>query len=453
MTTTSGLPEAILDWVAALAGGPVVRYERHVARREAWVVDAERPDGSLLKGFLRLEREAKPGNPWSLEKEAAIVTALGPTPVPVTRVYGWNPELRCALFERVDGVGEIAAAPVGSRRAIMEQFVDGIAAMHRLDVDTLNLPDLPGLDRPTSARDAALGEVNSIVATWSDFLASYTDPLITYGLDWLRRNAPEKVSRISLLQGDTGPGNFVFDGDRLTAIVDFEWGHFGDPLEDLGNVCVREFWTPSGCLDADLLARYEQASGIPVDLDTVRYYRVQQNVRGMIPIHATTLRARAQEPLAWYLAYQYVGDRATCDAIAESMEIALTDPELPAEDEPGILARAVHHALGVDVLPSVQDGFARSRLADAKRMVACLDRLRRYETAISELERKALAELLGSSPESVAEGLALVDTGIKAGRFADEEVLPYLAGRCRRLEWLYAPACAMFPDRKWARLD
>jgi aminoglycoside phosphotransferase (APT) family kinase protein len=453
MTTGSGLPVGMLDWVAEVAGGPVVRHERHVARREAWVVDAERPDGSLLKGFLRLEREPKPGNPWSLEKEAAIVTALGPTPVPVTQVYGWNADLSCALFERVDGIGEIASAAPENRRTIMEQFIDGIAAMHRLDLDALDLPDLAGLRRPSTARECALAEVETIVATWSDFLASYTDPLITYGLDWLRRNAPERVSRISLLQGDTGPGNFVFDGDRLTAIVDFEWGHFGDPLEDLGNLCVREFWTPSGCLDAALLARYEKASGIPVNLDAVRYYRVQQNVRGMIPIHATTRHARAQEPLAWYLAYQYVGDRATCDAIAESMGITLTDPELPAEGELGILAQAVDHALGVDVRSSVQDGFARSRLADAQRMVACIDRLRRYEPAITELERDALADLLGHRPETVADGLTEVDAGIKAGRFRDEEVLPYLAGRCRRLEWLYKPASDMFPDRTWARLD
>jgi aminoglycoside phosphotransferase (APT) family kinase protein len=453
MTTTSGLPAGMLEWVASIAGGPVVRHERHVARREAWVVDAERPDGSLLKGFLRLERTPKPGNPWSLEKETAIVEALGAQAVPVTRVYGSNAELHCTLFERVDGVGEIAAAAPADRRTIMEQFVDGIAAMHRLDLDALGLPDLPGLHRPTSARECALGEVDSIVATWKDFLASYTDPLITYGLDWLRRHAPQEVSRISLLQGDTGPGNFVYDGDRLTAIVDFEWGHFGDPLEDLGNFCVREFWTPSGCLDASLLARYEKASGVPVNLDTVRYYRVQQNMRGMIPIHATTRQARAQEPLAWYLAYQYVGDRATCEAIAESLGIALTDPELPAEGEPGILAQAVEHALTADVAPSVPAGFSRSRLADAQRMVACIDRLRRYEAVVAQLELDALAELLGSRPETVAAGLATVDAGIGAGRFTDEEVLPYLAGRCRRLEWLYAPACAMFPDRKWARLD
>jgi aminoglycoside phosphotransferase (APT) family kinase protein len=453
MSVTSGLPAGMLDWVADVAGGPVVRAERHVARREAWVVDAERADGSLLEGFLRLERDPKPGNMWSLEKETAIVTALGPTAVPVAKVHGWNADLTCALFQRVAGTGEIAAAAAGDRRSIMEQFVDAIAAMHRLDLDELALPQLPGLRRPATARECALGEVDAILQTWTGFLASYTDPLITYGLDWLRRFAPEEVSRISLVQGDTGPGNFVFDGSELTAIVDFEWGHFGDPLEDLGNVCVREFWTPSGCLDGALLARYEKASGIPVDLATVRYYRVQQNVRGMIPIHAATRFAGAQEPLAWYLAYQYIGDRATCDAIAESMGITLTAPELPDEGEPGVLAQAIDHALANEVLPAVDGAFARSRLADAQRMAACVDRLRRFERTIAELELDALGDLLGRRPETVTEGVSAVDAGIEVHRFDDESVLGYLAGRCRRLEWLYAPACALYPDRDWATLD
>ena len=453
MSGTSGLPAAMVDWVAEVAGGPVLRAERHVARREAWVVDAQRPDGSLLEGFLRLEREPKPDNPWSLEKEAAIVAALGSTAVPVAQVYGWNPELTCALFERVTGTGEIAAAASGNRRGVMEQFIDAIAAMHRLDLDALGLPTLPGLRRPESARECALAEVDAIARTWSGFLASYTDPLITYGLGWLRRFVPEHVSRVSLLQGDTGPGNFVFDADRLTAIVDFEWGHYGDPLEDLGNLCVREFWTPSGCLDRSLLERYEQQSGIAVDLATVRYYRVQQNVRGMIPIHAATRHARAQEPLAWYLAYQYVGDRATCDAIAESMGITLIAPELPDEGEPGVLAQAVDHALVSEVLPAVGSDFARSRLIDAQQMAACVDRLRRFESVIAGLEIDALGELLGRRPESVGEGVAAVDAGITEDRYDDEPLLRYLSGRCRRLEWLYAPVCARYPDRGWATLE
>ena len=36
---------------------------------------------------------------------------------------------------------------------------------------------------------------------------------------------------------------------RMTGVLDWEWAHLGDPLEDIGNICVREFWNPSGGLD------------------------------------------------------------------------------------------------------------------------------------------------------------------------------------------------------------
>ena len=46
------LPNGMAEWVAQVGGGRITRLERHVARREAWVVDVARPDGSVTEGFL-----------------------------------------------------------------------------------------------------------------------------------------------------------------------------------------------------------------------------------------------------------------------------------------------------------------------------------------------------------------------------------------------------------------
>ena len=46
------LPEGMFEWIAETGGGEVTRLKRHVARREAWIVDVTRPDGSVLEGFL-----------------------------------------------------------------------------------------------------------------------------------------------------------------------------------------------------------------------------------------------------------------------------------------------------------------------------------------------------------------------------------------------------------------
>ena len=95
------LPAGVLDWVAALGPGEVSQLRRHVARREAWVVDVTRSDGSVLQGFLRLQREVDTVVPRRLERETRIVQALAGTEVPVPKVYGWNPDLQATLGGRV----------------------------------------------------------------------------------------------------------------------------------------------------------------------------------------------------------------------------------------------------------------------------------------------------------------------------------------------------------------
>ena len=450
-TLRHNLPPGVVEWVAAIGGGEVTSLYRHVARREAWVVDVRRPDGTVVEGFLRIERDAQPGNPWSLEKETGIVRALAETAVPVPAVYGWNGDLACALFERVRGRSDLDKVDdAAQQRAVYEDFIDVVAAMHTLDLDAL---DLPPMARPSTPADCALGELDLLLAHWRDFLATYHDPLLTYGVRWLRAHAPASVERVSLVQGDTGPVNFLFEDRKVTAVIDWEWGHLGDPLEDLGNICVREFWNPSGGLKG-LFARYEKASGIRADPAAVRYYRVQQQVRGMIPIHAVTVHAHPQEPVAWFLAYRYVGDRATCEAICDAMGIFAERPELPVDDEgDDVVARAAQYALEHDIVPHLDDALARSRATDVGVLVECVERRRRLGPALAEAECGELGALLGRRPTTVEEGLRELDAAVVAERVDEGELLRYLTRRAYRDEWLWAPACALYPERTWAPFD
>jgi hypothetical protein len=61
--------------------------------------------------------------------------------------------------------------------------------MHRLDPDAIGVTDAMAY-QPSTAQECALREVELIRDAWSGFLESYTEPLITYGVDWLRRFAP-----------------------------------------------------------------------------------------------------------------------------------------------------------------------------------------------------------------------------------------------------------------------
>ncbi len=448
------LPAGMAEWVAEVGGGTITRLERHVARREAWVVDVTRPDGTVLEGFLRLEREPVGlDSATSLLKETKIIEALASTSVPVPAVYGRSDELGCTLFERARGRSDIdKVADVRQQRAVMEDFIRVMARMHALDVDELGLaPYLAYV--PTNAREAALNDVDLALRTHDGFLARYCEPLITYAVDWLRRNAPTSMARLSLVQGDTGPVNFLFEGDEVTAVIDLEWGHYGDPLEDLGNFCVREFWNPSGGLGG-LFRLYEQESGIPYSRFAAQYYRVQQNVRGMIPIHAVTVHAHPTEPIAWFLAYRYVGDRATCESIAEAAGIVVERPEMPDDSGTGdVLAAAAAHILQHDIGPHLTDAFAASRANDVGILLEVMERRRRFGAQLASIECDELATLLGSRPSDLGEGLRRLDDAIRTGGLDGAATIRYLTRRAYRDEWLHAPAVALYPDRRWSALD
>ena len=448
------LPEGTVEWIAEVGGGEITALHRHVARREAWVVDVTRPDGTVLECFLRLERvPAGPRSSTSLVRETRIIQALASTDIPVPDVYGVNHELHCTLFERVKGRSDIDKIDdPRQQRAVMEDFIRVIARMHQLDLDDLDLADvMPYI--PTTPQEAALNDVDLALEQWSSFLATYHDPLISYGVRWLRNNAPTTMARLSLVQGDTGPVNFMFDGDRVSAIIDLEWGHFGDPLEDLGNICVREFWNPSGGLTG-LFTLYEQGSGIPYTKFAAQYYRVQQNVRGMIPIHAISVNAHPRESLAWFLCYRYLGDRATCESLAEAAGLVVERPTMPVDEgDRDILSEAAVWSLERDVEPHLSDPFARSRVGDASILIRIMDRKRRYGATLDAIECEELTPLLGARPATRAEGTVELDRIINEGDVDDAAVITYLTRRAYRDEWLFEPAVSLYPARNWSPLD
>ena len=447
------LPAGVLDWVAALGPGEISQLRRHVARREAWVVDVTRSDGSVLQGFLRLQREVDTVDPRRLERETRIVQALAGTEVPVPKVYGGTPELQATVFERDPGRADLDKLDDPARqRAVMEDFIRAIAKLHTLDVESLGLADVMHY-MPKTPKECALGEVELIVSQWSRFIEKQDDPLTVYALDWLRRLAPDSVARTSLVQGDTGPVNFMYQDDRVSAIIDWELGHFGDPLEDLGNIAVREFWNPSGGLSG-LFELYEAESGIPYDRFRARYYAVHQNVRGMMPIHYVCENAHPRESLAWYLAYRYIGDRATCEMLAAAMGVDLEPPELPKhEGERDILAESAVYALSHDIAPAVTDPFASSRVSDTETLIQCMDRKRRYGSWTAKLELEELSKLLGIAPVSLADSRRAFRAAVSDGHLDDESIIRTLSAKAYRDEWLHQPAVALYPERRWSRLD
>lgn len=104
-------------------------------------------------------------------------------------------------------------------------------------------------------------------------------PPLELALRWARGRMP-RHARETLVHGDFRTGNLIVGPEGIRAVLDWEIAHVGDPMEDLGYLCMRT-WRfggkgPVGGFGAreDLFAAYEKASGLAADIEAVRFWEV-----------------------------------------------------------------------------------------------------------------------------------------------------------------------------------
>lgn len=244
--------------------------------RETWFATVT---GTGLDETLTLRADHPEGAvvPVSLEREFQTFQALHGTAVPVAEAlwYSDDPAIlgRAPFYVRRMVPGSASAgklfAPGGEarRERIGVQFAELLAAVHTLDWRAAGLDAF--MEVPRDAREVALLELDR----WErNYRARPVEPMPAMEalLAWLRRNVPADVPRVSLVWGDVGVGNFIYEGDRIVALTDWEQAHLGDPMKDWASALWRGV---DALLPRDeLFAAYEKASGIRIDEERVRYY-------------------------------------------------------------------------------------------------------------------------------------------------------------------------------------
>ena len=156
-------------------------------------------------------------------------------------------------------------------RAVALALAIAAAKLHTVDVGPFG--HLPA----TSVEEAAPQQL----AYWHDlFLRQRLEahPGLVYAVRWLMQRYPV-ARRVAVVHGDLRFGNALYDGGRLTALVDWEMTHLGDPMEDLG-WAYRALWSPARSLPfEEFLAAYTDAGGGPIDREHLRWYEVFAEVK------------------------------------------------------------------------------------------------------------------------------------------------------------------------------
>jgi aminoglycoside phosphotransferase (APT) family kinase protein len=247
------------------------------ASRETWAF-------TVLEGGRARElvlRRDPPGDirEDGIAREAHSILAAATAGVPVPAVVAWDGDSHALgspflITERIDGetlgrkiVSDEALS--GARRLLAAQCGRVLADIHRIPPEAI--PELRRLD--------PVHDLRALLDSFDERSAAFE-----LALRWLELNRPQE-ERITVVHGDFRNGNLIVGDDGIRAVLDWELVHLGDPLEDLGYLCVRawRFGGPGevgGFGDrSELLAAYEHASGHPVDPAAVKWWAVWGTLR------------------------------------------------------------------------------------------------------------------------------------------------------------------------------
>lgn len=165
-----------------------------------------------------------------------------------------------------------------------------LAEIHTVPIDALEfLPDMSATPQ--------LALLKSLYRSFGEVI-----PIFDYTFHWLERNIPP-CDNNTLVHADFRNGNLIVDQTGIVSILDWELAHIGDPMEDLGWLCVNS-WRfgqsdkPVGGFGSreDLYASYERASGKIVDAASVHFWELLGVLKwGVICLYQTAVHLSGEE--------------------------------------------------------------------------------------------------------------------------------------------------------------
>ena len=451
----AGIDPSVIDWIRTVTGASVVRAQRRVggASREGYAIDIERPDGTTRALWLRMDSGygAQSQGVYTLRREAAVYRALAGTPVRVAALVAVHPTIEAFLMERLEGRNWFSEVTDPQQQvALASAFMRQLAELHRLDPHELALPELGVPDRVSRH---VIDEIDIWDQQYRD--QGEPDPLSVLALSWLRRHLPPDDDwPVVLVQGDTGPGNFMFRDSEIVAVTDWEMAHLGDLHDDLGWVYVRDLQERFTHMP-DRLRDYEQASGRHIDLDRLRYFRVLAQTRCSIGTRNGVLVRDRRGEVANQLIYNTMHARLLVEALADAVGVQLsTDPLPDTGDTPSTWVYDVAlDELRELIVPNVVDGFASRRAKGMARMIKYLREVDRLGAAAREAELADLSDLLGHAGDDIDAARAELCEAIDAGAVSEARVLEYCERQSTRETQLMRPAMGALADRHYAPID
>ncbi|HYM56005.1 MAG TPA: phosphotransferase family protein [Solirubrobacteraceae bacterium] len=240
----------------------------------------------------RPPRPPLPPSAHDVVREARLLRALRETPARVPEVLAVceDPAMIGAPFyvmERIEGEPIVSSVPPAldtpaERRRIGEQLIEALVEIHAVDWRAVGLE---GFGKPTGYLERQLRRFGGL---W-ELNKTREIPAVESLGGWLAEHLPES-GPATIVHGDYRLGNTIFALEApasLAAVLDWEMATIGDPLADLGYLCMM--WTDADDPEVGLrehLGSVTRAEGFPTRAELIARYE--------------DLSGRAMGDIRWY---------------------------------------------------------------------------------------------------------------------------------------------------------
>lgn len=264
--STIGFVDAAITGLERLSGG---------ASRQTWAFEMTSARQPPRKLILRRDPLGEP-RPEQMALEARAIALAGQHGVPVPKIVDSSSD-SSVLGSPYLIMSHVAGETIARRILRDDAYA---AARPRLGVALGEaLGRIHGIAEPTSTDGFPRWDpLERHRARYKQF--GFQRPVVDLALRWLTERRPASDGRVTLVHGDFRMGNVIVDERGLAAVLDWENVHIGDPMEDLGYLCIRA-WRFAGPAPvagvgtfAELFRGYESVTGIAPDPYVVRWWQV-----------------------------------------------------------------------------------------------------------------------------------------------------------------------------------
>lgn len=276
---------AYLSKQAGRSIGPLKKFHRIAGGYSKTTLAAElEPQDDFGWGtrlLIRMDVADGPTN-FTVADEYPLLKRLHGSAVPVAQPFACESDITVLgqaflVSALLPGISAASGDPtvaawgqdLAQRRNVGLQLAQALGALHSVTPDE------------TDERSGA-EQLRRYLQEWRQVwlgLGAPPSPGLALAFDWLEENAPQSVARLAYIHGDFAPYNALQLDGQLTAVIDWEFIHLGDPAEDVGY--CRKYMESLLPWD-EFLQAYYAAGGPEYRSESASFYEVWCNVRNAV---------------------------------------------------------------------------------------------------------------------------------------------------------------------------